>query len=121
MGKLQLQRKIALHLTLKILVKMKHQVLNIWSVGLSRQELLTLFKGRCIFSRNSKLNVRDERILEDILLSCAMVISSDNLYAPRSVKCVSKIEHTYYSWKSVSNLICVHCGSIDIDNYLIKK
>ena len=50
-----------------------------------------------------------------------MVISSNNLYASRKVKCVSKIEHTYYSWKSVSDLICVHCGSIDIDKVSYKE
>ena len=73
------------------------------------------FKTRCIFSHNSKLNVKDERILEDMLFSCGMIISSENLYALRNVKCVSKIEHTYCSWKSVGDLTCVHCSSIDID------
>ena len=79
------------------------------------------FKTRCIFSHSSKLNVKDERILEDILFSCSMVISSDNLYASRSVKRVSKIEQAYYSWKSVSDLICVHCGSIEIDKVSSKE
>ena len=73
------------------------------------------FKTRCIFFHNSKSNVKDERILEDILFSCGMVVSSDNLYASRSAKCVSKTEHAYYSWKSVSDLICVYCVSIDTD------
>ena len=50
-----------------------------------------------------------------------MVISSENLYASRNVKCVSKIEHAYYSWKSVGDLICVHCGSIDIDKVSHKE
>ena len=75
---------------------------------------------RCIFSHNSKLTLKGERILEDISFSCGMVISSDSLYASRSVKCVSKIEHACYSWKSVSDLICVHCGSIDIDKISYK-
>ena len=79
------------------------------------------FKTRCTFSHNSKLNVKDERILEEILFSCGMVISSNNLYASRSVKCVSKIEQAYYSWKSVSDLICAHCGSIDIDKVSYKE
>ena len=50
-----------------------------------------------------------------------MVISSDNLYASRSVKRVSKIEQPYYSWKSVSDLICVHCGSVEIDKVSSKE
>ena len=44
-----------------------------------------------------------------------MVISSENLYASRNEKYVPKIKHAFYSWKSVGDLICVHCGSIDID------
>ena len=36
-------------------------------------------KTRCTFSHNRKLSVKDERILEDILFSCGMVISSNNL------------------------------------------
>ena len=78
------------------------------------------FKKSYIFSHKSKLNVKDERILEDILFCCGMVISSESLSASRNVKCVSKTEHAYYSWKSVDDLICIHCGSIDIDKVSYK-
>ena len=122
MGKSQLQRKIALHLTLKILLKNETPGFKyIASRVVATKNCSLCVKTRCTFSYNSQLSVKDERILEDILFSCGMIISSNNLYASRSVKCVSKIEHAYYSWKSVSDLICVHCGSIDIDKVSYKE
>ena len=50
-----------------------------------------------------------------------MAISSENLYASRNVKCVSKIDLAYYSQKSAVDLICIYCGSINIDKVSYKE
>ena len=80
-------------------------------------------KKRCIFSLDGKINPRCEQQLEDIIFSCGMNFESQKLYAARYIKCTSLIEHAYYAFNSIVDLICVHCGAPDINqpSYLKKK
>ena len=67
-------------------------------------------KPRCIFSMQSQLTPSNQRLLEDIIFTCGMLLNSKSIYTAANLNCNCLIENAYYGFK-FTKLVCVHCGA----------
>ena len=70
-------------------------------------------KARCIFSMQSQLTPPNQQLLEDIILTCRMLLDSTSLYTATNLSCNCLIENAYYGSKS-TKVVCAHCEAADI-------